>query len=492
LPTVVGPSRDQSNPILTSRKTIPLVILLASLATCSYAQISWSNESPAGISDDVWSVAYANSTFAAVTNQGRLLTSTDGLTWNSQVIDAGVWLVSIAYGNGTWVVVGDGGSILVSTDLKTWVIARAVTSNRLNTVFYTGTPQVAGAPDASPIFIAVGEGGTIVTSPDALNWTIQSSGVTGFLHGITIINGSNSTGTNGQLILVSGQGGVILQGAGNGTGFSSFPSAEVPTSQNLEAILCPFPNGDNPIDIVAVGDDGAIIDDVRDSAGFGDLVLSPWGNSASANPQVNYDALTYGNGYYVAAGAQGTILTSPDGTNWTLRFSGDSPSTVSTATLLGAAYSSTLQRFVVVGAGGTILVSNSPPTVFGNVSTRGFVSPTETFIGGFVVQGTAPRTVLIRGDGPVLSTFSVPSPLPDPVVTVYDNTGAIVATNTGWGTNANPTAISTAALEVGAFALPSSGADSALLLTLQPGAYTVQITSAKGNSGIALFEAYTN
>jgi len=44
---------------------------------------------------------------------------------------------------------------------------------------------------------------------------------------------------------------------------------------------------------------------------------------------------------------------------------------------------------------------------------------------------------------------------------------------------------------VGAFPLPSGSADSAVLLTLQPGAYTVQITSAKGNSGIALFEAYT-
>ena len=68
----------------------------------------------------------------------------------------------------------------------------------------------------------------------------------------------------------------------------------------------------------------------------------------------------------------------------------------------------------------------------------------------------------------------------------------MIATNTGWTTNTNPTTISTAALEVGAFALPNPSPDSALLLTLQPGAYTAQITSAKGNSGIALFEAYTN
>ena len=141
------------------------------------------------------------------------------------------------------------------------------------------------------------------------------------------------------------------------------------------------------------------------------------------------------------------------------RFSGDSPSTLSTAMLLSAAYSSTLQRFVVTGTGGTILVSNPPPTVFGNVSTRGYVSSTQTFIGGFVIEGTAPRMVLLRGDGPVLSTFSVPSPLPDPVLTVYNGSGTVVATNTGWTTNANPASISTAALEVGAFALPNPSMD---------------------------------
>jgi len=130
--------------------------------------------------------------------------------------------------------------------------------------------------------------------------------------------------------------------------------------------------------------------------------------------------------------------------------------------------------------------------VFGNVSTRGYVSSTQTFIGGFVIEGTAPRTVLIRGDGPVLGSFGVSNPLPDPVLTVYNSSGAVIATNTGWTTNTSPTAISTAALEVGAFALPNPSPDSALLLTLQPGAYTAQITSAKNNSGIGLFEAYTD
>jgi hypothetical protein len=453
-----------------------LILFAAAFATKSHAQISWSNQSPAGITDDIWCATYGNGTYAAVTSQGKVLTSTDGLTWSSQVVDQGELLVSVAYGNGTWVVVGAGGTILVSTDLKTWVTAKAVTSNQLNGVLYNGT-----------IWVAVGNSATVITSPDALNWTVQTvpSAVTGFLHGITWL---------------SSVGEFLISGAQSGNG-----SGAVDNGAILEMSGTPTTTGGQTYDVytvgvgpnlaggTAVGNLEAILSVPSGSptvaVGWGVILSGPefYGYQLCSVPNVIYRGLTYGNGYWVAAGEQGTLLSSTDGINWTQRFSGDSPSTVTTANLLGAAYSSSLQRFVVVGGGGTILVSNSPPTVFGNVSTRGYVSPTETFIGGFVIEGTAPRTVLIRGDGPVLSTFSVPSPLPDPVVTVYNSSGAVVSTNTGWSTATNATAVSTAALEVGAFALPQSSADSALLLTLAPGSYTVEITSAKGNSGFALF-----
>jgi hypothetical protein len=258
----------------------------------------------------------------------------------------------------------------------------------------------------------------------------------------------------------------------------------VSVTQNLEAVFNVPALGT----IIAVGWGGTILQVPSAFGGIpGFLVPSP-----STIPNVILRGLTFGNGFFVTAGEQGTILTSQDGTNWTQRFSGDSPSTLNKSTLLSVAYSATLQRFVVTGAGGTILVSSPAPTVFANVSTRGYVSNTQTFIGGFVIEGTAPRTVLIRADGPVLSTFSVTGPLPDPVLTVYNSSGTVIATNAGWTTNPSPMAISTAALEVGAFALPNLSPDSALLLTLQPGAYTAQITSASGGSGTALFEAYTN
>jgi hypothetical protein len=198
---------------------------------------------------------------------------------------------------------------------------------------------------------------------------------------------------NIQAILVSGQNGVILSGSGNGTDFSLI---QVPTSQNLEAILCQSPFNNlayglplTPGIIEAVGGGGTIIYGVGFIGLYGDIGASSWFNSPTVVPNVVLRGLTFGNGSLVAAGEQGTILTSTDGINWTQRFSGDSPSTLSTSTLLSATYSSTLQRFVVTGTGGTILVSNPPPTVFANVSTRGYVSSTQTFIGGFVIEGTA-------------------------------------------------------------------------------------------------------
>jgi hypothetical protein len=52
--------------------------------------VFWSGHSPAGTTEVIWCVTYANGTFAAVADQGILLTSADGLTWGSQTIDRGV------------------------------------------------------------------------------------------------------------------------------------------------------------------------------------------------------------------------------------------------------------------------------------------------------------------------------------------------------------------------------------------------------------------
>lgn len=449
------------------RWILAFVLIAFGVAPRGAAQTYWSNQSPAGITDDIWSVTYANGTFAAVTSRGNLLTSADGLLWTTEAIDPGVWLVSIAFGNGTWVVVGDKGTILLSTDLKTWVNARSATTNRLNGVLYNGSYY-------GPFFIAVGENGTILTSPDAQTWTARDSHVTGYLHGITF-------DPDFAVTLVSGQNGSLLETT-DGITFTPVPSG---TTQDLEAVV--YQTEDAPFVTAALGSGGTIITNT-----YGLVWTNPWSRSAVTHTTARLVGLTFGNDSFVAVGEQGTILASPDGKTWTQRLPGDSPSTLSTATLLGAAFADTLQRFVVTGTGGTILISNAPPTMLANVSTRGLVSSTQSFIGGFVIEGKSPRKVLIRADGPALGTFGVSNTLPDPVLTIFNSYGTVVATNTGWTTNASPTAVSNAAIAVGAFPLPNPSPDSALFLTLQPGAYTAVISSANGSSGIALFEAYTN
>ena len=109
---------------------------------------------------------------------------------------------------------------------------------------------------------------------------------------------------------------------------------------------------------------------------------------------------------------------------------------------------------------------------------------------GFVIGGSTAVQVLIRASGPTLGAapFNVPNVLPDPKVTVFNSSSAVLATNAGWGGSASITAANKAS---GAFQFASgTSKDSAVLLTLQPGAYTVQAASASGTAGVTLIEVY--
>lgn len=133
----------------------------------------------------------------------------------------------------------------------------------------------------------------------------------------------------------------------------------------------------------------------------------------------------------------------------------------------------------------------TPPTQFVNISTRAFIGTGGSIgIAGFVISGTANEQVLIRAVGPTLAQFSVIGVLAQPVLTLFNSSGTQMATNTGWGTNANAAQISAAFASTGAFTLPSGSSDSALLLSLPPGAYTAQVSGLNNTTGNALIEAY--
>jgi hypothetical protein len=121
-----------------------------------------------------------------------------------------------------------------------------------------------------------------------------------------------------------------------------------------------------------------------------------------------------------------------------------------------------------------------------NVSVRGQVSSGDNIlIAGFVISGAQSLPVVIRGVGPALTTFGLTG-VADPTLTLFSG-NSIVATNSGW--DGSPATAATF-VKAGAFPLPTGSKDAAVITTLQPGAYTVQVSSASGGSGSALIEIY--
>jgi len=109
---------------------------------------------------------------------------------------------------------------------------------------------------------------------------------------------------------------------------------------------------------------------------------------------------------------------------------------------------------------------------------------------GFVITGNTSLKVLIRIAGPTLAAkpFYLKDTIEDPTLTVYNNTSNVLARNNGW---AGLPLITDANNITGAFQfISNTSKDSAVLLNLDPGAYTVQATSASGTAGIALIELY--
>ncbi len=143
----------------------------------------------------------------------------------------------------------------------------------------------------------------------------------------------------------------------------------------------------------------------------------------------------------------------------------------------------------VTGAGSTTgeallevydLPSSPAGSRFGHLASRARVAPSSPSTAGFVVSGTASRTVLIRAIGtPLVPALGA---LSNPVLAVFQGSTQI-ATNDNWTASADLTAATAA---VGAMPLGTS--DSALLLTLAPGNYTVQVTGSA--TGFALTEIF--
>jgi hypothetical protein len=159
------------------------------------------------------------------------------------------------------------------------------------------------------------------------------------------------------------------------------------------------------------------------------------------------------------------------------------------ATLEPGAYTAQLSGFQGASGIGMVEVyavdtTDSTATLI-NISTRAQINTgVGVMVGGFVVEGASARQVLIRGIGPSLAAAGVPGVLDDPLLTLYSAAGAVMESNDDWGDSARADDI--AALPWP----PASEYESAILISLPPGAYTAHVAGWDGSTGIGMVEVY--
>ena len=157
-------------------------------------------------------------------------------------------------------------------------------------------------------------------------------------------------------------------------------------------------------------------------------------------------------------------------------------------TLPPGAYTTILSG--VGGTTGTGIVAvyevDHPEVPLTNISTRGLVgTANDVMIGGFVISGTTPQTVVITGTGPSLAAAGIANPLANPTLSlVRSSDGVTLASNDDWVSAPNAAQIQAAGLA------PSSGNESAIMVTLNPGAYTTILSGAGGGTGVGIVAVY--
>ena len=129
------------------------------------------------------------------------------------------------------------------------------------------------------------------------------------------------------------------------------------------------------------------------------------------------------------------------------------------------------------------------PVHLANISTRALVGTDDAaLIGGFIVQGDAPKRVIIRAIGPSLAGAGLTNVLADPTLEVHDSTGALIGFNDNWQDDPNSQGV------IDAGFAPADPDESAILLTLPASStgigYTAVVRGAGASTGLGLVEAY--
>jgi len=143
-------------------------------------------------------------------------------------------------------------------------------------------------------------------------------------------------------------------------------------------------------------------------------------------------------------------------------------------------------------AGGTgvgiveVFEIDNPAIPLTGISTRGRVlTGNDVAIVGFVIHGDVPQTVIVRARGPSLVQLGVTDALGNPMLQlVRASDAATIGSNDDWGSAANASAIAASGYA------PSNALEAAILITLDPGAYTAIVSGAGGGTGVGIVEVF--
>jgi len=286
------------------------------------------------------------------------------------------------------------------------------------------------------------------------------------------------------------------------------PSATVSFTGTLPAGITFVPNGDGTATVsgtAGVGSEGDYPIDISASNGtLPDAMQTFTITVQDAPPVPEAPTITSAATGSFMVGMAGTFTITATGTPTpSFSLTGAQPSWLSfvdntdgTATLSGTpdADSDLSYSFTITARNGvspnatqdfTLTVQPTPTNAtLVNISTRLLVQTgAKVGIGGFIISGPDAKKVLIRGMGPTLTSFGVPNALQDPVLELHDGTGAVVVGNDDWKIPQETAIAATGSA-------PADDHESAILLTLQPGSYTVIESGKNGTSGVGLIELY--
>ena len=430
-----------------------------------------------GISDTINSITQTPIGFLAPAGTvGTMLMSLDGINWSIGTISADRAVRGVASNSSTLVAVGDAGTLL-TYDL----------------VDSTPAPIIAAAPQSQVVTAGAAVRLTVTaqnTSGGAYQWFKDGAPLVG-ANGPTFITTASASNFGSYAVAITTPTGTVTSAAavislagvnslGRLINLSVLTSvAPAPDSFTMGYVVGGSATvGAKPLVIRAAGPSlGAFgvpgtLDDPKLETFAGSIKTGEndnWGGSATLTSAL----AAVGAFAYTGPTSKDAALTA----NITTR---DNSVVVSSATTTG---------------GGTViaeLYDATPTPVFTvttprliNVSVRKHLGTGLTV--GFVLGGSVATKVLVRAVGPTLGAFGVPGTVADPQLTLFNDKSVKIGENNDWGGTAELTA---AFGSVGAFGLPPTSKDAAVLATLPPGLYSVQVSGTANSTGVALVEVY--